>query len=83
MAGISDAVPPWERAATLGVYRFWRDSGAIAGALGAGVVTDLLNFRTAILIVALVTALSGAIAAAVPRGGDRQEKRHTLVTAID
>ncbi|HZP58263.1 MAG TPA: MFS transporter, partial [Dehalococcoidia bacterium] len=40
LAATGDAVHPRERATALGVYRFWRDAGAIAGALLAGVLAD-------------------------------------------
>lgn len=62
-AAIGDAVSPEERAASLGVYRFWRDAGAIAGALAAGALTDLFGFGAAIQSVAALTVASGILAA--------------------
>jgi MFS family permease len=59
IAAISDAVPPVARAPVVGVYRFWRDSGYVAGALVAGVVADAVGFGGAIAVVAGVTAMSG------------------------
>jgi MFS family permease len=59
IAAISDEVSPVARASAVGVYRFWRDSGYVAGALLAGVVADELSFEAAIAIVAALTALSG------------------------
>jgi MFS family permease len=59
IAAISDEVSPVARASVVGVYRFWRDSGYVAGALLAGVVADELSFEAAIAIVAALTALSG------------------------
>ena len=59
IAAISDEVSPVARATVVGVYRFWRDSGYVAGALLAGVVADELGFEAAIAIVAALTALSG------------------------
>ena len=59
IAAISDAVTPVARASTVGVYRFWRDMGYVAGALIAGVVADALGFSGAIAIVAALTAASG------------------------
>jgi MFS family permease len=69
LAAIGDAVTPVERATSLGVYRFWRDAGAIAGALAAGVLADLLGFEAAIQAVAAMTVASGILAAATIRGG--------------
>ena len=37
IAAISDAVAPVARAPVVGVYRFWRDMGYVAGGLIAGV----------------------------------------------
>ena len=68
LAAVSDAVSPEERATALGVYRFWRDSGALVGALGAGALADLFGFQPAIQTVAALTAASGIIAAATLSG---------------
>lgn len=59
IAAISDAVAPVARAPVIGVYRFWRDSGYVAGGLVAGVVADALGFAGAIAVVAALTAASG------------------------
>ncbi len=71
LAATGDAVPPAERATALGVYRFWRDGGAIAGALLAGALADLFSFNTAIQAVAALTAMSGVIAAGTMRAAKR------------
>jgi MFS family permease len=63
IAAVSDAVTPVGRAATVGVYRFWRDMGYVAGGLAVGLIADAINFAGAILVVACLTALSGAWAA--------------------
>ena len=68
IATIGDEVHPEERATSVGVYRFWRDGGFVAGALGAGAVADLLGFEQAIYAVAALTAASAMIAAATLRG---------------
>jgi MFS family permease len=70
IAAISDQVAPVARAPVVGVYRFWRDSGYIAGALLAGVAADGLGYEEAIAIVAALTAASGVWVAAegAPRG---------------
>jgi len=69
IAAVSDRVAPAGRATHIGVYRFWRDLGTLAGALGAGIATDLFGPVPAILGVALVTAASGIVVAVrLPRG---------------
>jgi MFS family permease len=62
LAATGDAVHPGERATALGVYRFWRDAGAIGGALGAGALADVFGFNAAIQVVAALTAASGVVA---------------------
>jgi MFS family permease len=66
IAAVSDVVQPRDRASIVGVYRFWRDAGFVAGALLAGFVADALGSGEAIAIVAGLTALSGLLVAATP-----------------
>ena len=63
LAAVSDAARPAWRATALGVYRFWRDAGFAAGALGAGLLADAFGFTTSIVAVAALTALSGVVVA--------------------
>ncbi|HEX2046075.1 MAG TPA: MFS transporter, partial [Gaiellaceae bacterium] len=65
IAAVSDVVSPHQRARAVGRYRFWRDSGFVAGALLAGFAADALGSRAAIGLVAALTALSGVWFAAV------------------
>jgi len=59
IAAISDAVSPVARAPMVGVYRFWRDMGYVAGGLIAGAASDTLGFGGAIAVVGALTAASG------------------------
>lgn len=59
LAAVSDAVQPRDRAQAVGVYRFWRDSGLVVGALLAGFVADTLGSGGAIVLAAALTAGSG------------------------
>jgi MFS family permease len=59
IAAVSDVVTPLERAQAIGVYRFWRDSGFVVGAVLTGVVADATGSNTAITMVAALTAASG------------------------
>ncbi|MFL5982053.1 MAG: MFS transporter, partial [Gaiellaceae bacterium] len=63
IAAISDVVAPVERATTVGVYRFWRDMGYVAGGLIVGLAADAIDYGGAIALVAGLTAASGAWAA--------------------
>jgi MFS family permease len=64
LAAVSDRVRPRERAQAVGVYRFWRDFGFVAGALIVGFGTDATSASTAIVLVAALTAVSGLVVAA-------------------
>ncbi len=66
IAAVSDVVQPRDRASAVGVYRFWRDSGFVAGALLSGLVADALGSGSAIAIVAVLTAASGVWVTATP-----------------
>jgi MFS family permease len=59
LAAISDATHPAWRAAALGIYRFWRDSGYAIGALIGGVTVALASLDAAIGVAAVLTAVSG------------------------
>jgi MFS family permease len=64
IAAVSDASQPRDRARVVGVYRFWRDFGFVLGALIAGIGADAASTQTAILIVAVLTGVSGLLVAA-------------------
>lgn len=61
-AAIGDVVAPAWRASSMGVYRFWRDSGYAFGALFAGIIADLISVTWAIGLVALLPFIAGTIA---------------------
>ena len=61
LAAIGDVAQPSWRASAVGVYRLWRDLGFAIGALIAGLTTDVFGIRSAILLVAALTAGSGVL----------------------
>jgi MFS family permease len=61
IAAVSDAVEPRERARAVGIYRFWRDAGFVAGALAAGFGADAIGSGPTIAAVAALTAASGLL----------------------
>ncbi len=63
LAAVGDLAHPRWRAASVGVYRLWRDAGFAVGALLTGVIADAAGAAAAIWTVALLTATSGAIVA--------------------
>src|SRR5258708_22407771 len=62
LAAVSDVVHPSWRASAVGVYRLWRDSGYVIGALLAGILSDLFGVSWAIGIIGVLTFLSGVAA---------------------
>ncbi len=63
LAAIGDVAHPAWRASAVGVYRLWRDLGYAVGALLAGITADLFGLAAAVWLVAVITLLSGVIAA--------------------
>ncbi|MEV4709333.1 MFS transporter [Actinoplanes sp. NPDC049316] len=61
LAAVSDVAHPGWRARAVGVYRLWRDGGFAVGALLAGIIADLAGIRTAVAVVAVLTAVSGLL----------------------
>lgn len=68
LAAVSDAVEPARRASSLGVYRFWRDLGALGGAVLGGVLADVAGLATAIATIAAITLGAGLVLAFTTRG---------------
>ncbi|SNR41899.1 MFS transporter [Blastococcus mobilis] len=63
LAAIGDVAHPAWRARAVGIYRLWRDGGFAVGALLSGVLADLYGIRTAVWVVAALTAASGLLTA--------------------
>jgi MFS family permease len=61
LAAVADNTHPSQRAESLGIFRFWRDSGYAFGALLSGILSELLSIEVAILVIAGITLLSGMI----------------------
>ena len=61
IAAIGDRAHPAWRASAVGVYRLWRDLGYAAGGLLVGFTADAVGNRSAILVVAALTAGSGLV----------------------
>jgi len=59
---VAENTHPSQRAETLSIFRFWRDSGYVIGALLAGVLADAFGLMSALFIIAGITAAAGIIA---------------------
>ena len=64
IAAVGDVAHPRWRATAVGVYRLWRDTGYVVGALLGGIVADMFDLRAAVWVVAALSILSGAVVAA-------------------
>ena len=64
IAAVGDRAHPAWRASAVGVYRLWRDLGYAVGGLLVGFTADALGSRSAILVVAALTAASGIVVSA-------------------
>ena len=64
IAAVGDVAHPTWRATAVGVYRLWRDTGYVVGALLGGVVADLFDLRAAVWTVAALSVASGLVVAA-------------------
>ncbi|MEO7393508.1 MAG: MFS transporter [Chitinophagaceae bacterium] len=59
---VAESTHPSQRAESLSIFRFWRDSGYVIGAMLAGVLADIFNMSSAIIIIGSMTAIAGIIA---------------------
>lgn len=59
LASIADNTHPFDRAKSLGVFRFWRDMGYAIGALLTGMIADAFGIPTSIIAVGLLTVATG------------------------
>jgi len=61
LAAVGDVAHPSWRASAVGVYRLWRDSGYVVGALLAGTLADRFGMAWSIGVVGLLTFASGVL----------------------
>lgn len=59
LAAVVDFSPPVDQARALGVYRLWRDSGYVAGAVAAGLMADSFGLRASIVAVGFLAMAAG------------------------
>jgi MFS family permease len=58
LAAVGDVAHPAWRGRAVGVYRVWRDLGYAVGAVGGGLVADLLDLRAAVWVAMAISATS-------------------------
>jgi MFS family permease len=62
LAVVAENSHPTQRAGTLSIFRFWRDSGYVAGALLSGLLADYVGIPFSLIAVAALTAVAGLFA---------------------
>ena len=61
LSSIAEDTNPQQRAKSLGVFRFWRDLGYVAGALLTGMFTDFFSIEFSIVFIGILTILSSFV----------------------
>jgi len=59
LASIAENTHPYDRAKSLGVFRFWRDMGYAIGALLTGILADAFGIPASIVAVGVLTLAAG------------------------
>ncbi len=59
---IAENTHPHQRAQSMSIFRFWRDSGYVIGAVLSGIIADWFGIQAAFIAVALITAGAGVLA---------------------
>lgn len=61
LVGMATYTHPEQRAPSIGVFRFWRDSGYAFGAILTGIIADTLGVLPSVLTIAILTILSSFV----------------------
>lgn len=61
LATIAEFTHPYDRAQSLGAFRFWRDLGYAIGAILTGVLADWLGLLVPVAVIGLLTFLSAVV----------------------
>lgn len=61
LSAISDFTNPSQRAQSIGVFRFWRDSGYAFGAILTIIIAKFFNIEFSLIIIGLITLISAII----------------------
>lgn len=78
LAAVGDVAHPSWRGTAVGVYRLWRDSGYVVGAIAAGALADAFGMSTAIGAIAGLTLASGIMVAfQMPETREAPQQRAT------
>ena len=79
IAAVGDRAHPLRRASAIGIYRWYRDSGFVAGALVAGVLADAFGFRSAFFAVGVISLFSAlGVGVWMVEAGGRRGRLHAF-----
>ncbi len=62
LSSIAENTHPMQRAQSMSVFRFWRDSGYVIGALISGILADHFGISASFVVVGLLTAAAALVA---------------------
>jgi MFS family permease len=83
LAAVAENIHPKQRAEALGIFRFWRDFGYVAGAVITGLLSDVSGKGTAITFVGLLTIGSAIIILRRMYCADKYEKNTQIFHLIN
>jgi MFS family permease len=61
LAVVAEQTHPSQRPQSLGIFRFWRDFGYVAGAVAAGLFSDLFGLEAVLMGTAILTTAAGIV----------------------
>jgi len=61
LASIAENTHPNDRAASLGIFRFWRDLGYALGAILTGILADYFELNVSIIVIGCLTVASAGV----------------------
>ena len=61
LSAMADFTNPIQRAQSIGVFRFWRDSGYAFGAIFTIIISKLVNIEFSLIIVGILTLASAIV----------------------
>ena len=61
LATVTENTHPKDRAASIGIFRLWRDLGYAIGAVLTGIIADLWSIEASIFFIGLLTLASALI----------------------
>lgn len=61
LASIAENTNPIDRAKSIGIFRLWRDLGYAFGAVITGIIADMYNIESSIILIGVLTLISSII----------------------